>query len=225
MQNHKMKAMFIVGGYKRELQKAIDLDPNNVEARQEQIGFLTQAPGIAGGDRDRARELIEELKTIDWREGMLMQGMLLQAEEDPAGVIANYNEMIERDAGDAEARQALAFSLQAAERYPESDRHFAVLLEGDDRVRALGARYQLARSRILGEYETQQAVSYLLEYIEQLVEPVRNLPTASHAYWRLGLAYAQLDRIGEARKALEKAISLDADNDSAKDALKALRQG
>ena len=98
-----------------------------------------------------------------------------------------------------------------------------MLLGGDDSVRAQGARYQLARSRILGEYETQQAVDYLLEYIEQLVAPTRNLPTASNAYWRLGLAYEQLDRIADARKALEKAVSLDADNDSAKDALKALR--
>lgn len=92
-------------------------------------------------------------------------------------------------------------------------------------TRALGARYQLARSRILGEYGTQQAVDHLLEYIAQLAEPVRNLPSVSHAYWRLGLAYQQLERTDEARKALERAISLDAGNDSAKDALKALNQG
>jgi tetratricopeptide (TPR) repeat protein len=223
MQDQRMKAIFTVGPYKKELQKAIDLDPKNVEARQEQIGFLIEAPGFAGGDRDTARERITELKKIDWRQAMLMQGMLLQAEEDRAGANAVYGKMVERDPGDGEARQALAFSLQATERYTEADRHFAVLLEDDDRERALSARYQLARSRILGEYEAQQAVDYLLEYIEQLVEPVRNLPTASNAYWRLGLAYEQLDRTAEARKALEKAVSLDADNDSAKDALKALR--
>jgi len=223
MQNHRMKAMFTVGSYKKELQKAIDLNPKNVEARQEQIGFLIEAPGFAGGDKDKARKRIENLRAIDWRTAMLMQGMLLQAEEDRAGAIATYEKVVERDPGDGETRQALAFALQAAERYPEADRHFAVLLDDDDPARALGARYQLARSRILGEYETQQAVDYLLEYIAQLVEPARNLPTASNAYWRLGLAYEQLDRIAEARKALEKAVSLDADNDSAKDALKALR--
>ena len=51
------------------------------------------------------------------------------------------------------------------------------------------------------------------------------LPTASHAYWRLGLAYQQLERVGDARQALERALSLDDDNQQAKQALKSLNKG
>ena len=87
------------------------------------------------------------------------------------------------------------------------------------------ARYQLARSRILGEYDQQRAVDYLIGYIEAWKEGMRGLPTASHAYWRLGLAYQQLERVGDARQALERALSLDDDNQQAKQALKSLNKG
>lgn len=222
MQNHRMRAMFIVGTYKKELQRAIELDPKNVEARTEEIGFLTQAPGIAGGDKDKARARIEELKPIDWREAMIMQASLHQAEKDPDAAIAVYTKMIERDPKDDPIRQALAFSLQAKKRYVDADRHFGMLLEGDDERRAMAARYQLARSRILGEYEQQEAVEYLTDYIAKLTDEMRGLPTASHAYWRLGLAYQQLGRIEEARRSLERAVALDGENDDAKSALKSL---
>ena len=226
MQNvSKMKAMFTIGTYKKQLAKAIELDSKNVEARLEEIGFLIQAPGIAGGDKDKARRRIEEVKPLDWRQAMLMQGMLNQAEQDTDGAIATYNQMIERDGEDFEARQALAFTLQSMERYKESDVHFAALLEGDHEGRALMARYQLARSRILGEYEQQQAVDYLLGYIEKWKAEMGGLPSASHAFWRLGLAYAQLDRISDARQALERAVSLDDENKQAKEALESLGKG
>jgi tetratricopeptide (TPR) repeat protein len=224
MQNvSTIKAMFVNGSYKKELRKAIELDPKNVAALQERIGFLTHAPGIAGGDKTKARELVEELEPLDWRAAMFSLAEIHQAEQDTRGAISVYEAMLERDAEDIEALEALAFALQSAGEYRESDRHFKTLLANEDERMSLSARYQLARSRILGEYEQRQAVDHLTIYIGALTESLqRGLPTKSHAYWRMGMAHEQLQELDDARRSFEKAIALDGDNESAKDSLKKL---
>ena len=221
----KMRAMFSLGTYKKELKRAIELDPRNVEAREEQIGFFIEAPGFAGGDKKEAAAKIEELKPIDWRAAMQMQASLKRAQEDMPGVVATYEEMLRRDENDQSTRQSLAYTLQSMGRYREADRHFTTFLESEEPRLALGARYQLARSRILGEYEADVAVRYLQQYIDELGPDPRGLPSESHAYWRLGLAYQQLDRIDEARRALERAVRLDDENEEARKALKQLSRG
>ncbi len=223
MQNiSKFRATFILGSYKKELRTALELEPENIDARMEQIGFFIHAPGIAGGSMTRAQELIEELKPLSWRDAMYMQAEMYEKQEDPTMAAPTYAEIVERDAEDLEARQSLAFALQAAGKYHEADEHFMMLLEVDDPHRSLQSQYQLARSRILGEYEQEKAVEFLLAYIEGLSEAAQGLPSESNAYWRLGLAYRQLDRMDEARKALERSIALDGGNQNAKDALKGL---
>ena len=221
----KMKAMFSLGTYKKELVRAIELDPRNVEARSEQIGFLINAPGFAGGSTSKAREKIAELKPLDWREAMLFEAEIAGAEDDAEEERRIYEQMLERDKDDESVRMRLAMQLQGAGNYAEADRHLRILAESDDSRRALSARYQIARSRIIGEYETQQAVDALLAYIKQLTEPVAGLPSKSSAYWRLGMAYEQQQRIEEARRAYQTALDLDADNKQARASLKKLPRG
>jgi hypothetical protein len=54
----------------------VELDPMHVLARQERIGFLIYAPGIAGGDLERAREEIDALRNIDGAAADEMQQQL-----------------------------------------------------------------------------------------------------------------------------------------------------
>ena len=223
---NRARAIFSVGPYKKELRKAIELDSNNVEARAEEIGFLIHAPGIAGGDADRARERIAELEKLDWRDAMLQRAELFAKEENAEGRVDVYRQLVERYPDDEWVRQRLAYGLQSAGHYGESDAQFALLLESDDPRISQLARYQLARSRIIGSYEQERAAAYLLEYLDKLAEiPSEGLPQETHAYWRLGMAYEQLRRTDDARGAYEKAIRLDSDNNDARAALKKLPRG
>ena len=184
---------------------------------------MTHAPGIAGGDKQKARELVEELKPLDWRAAMFSLAEIHREEKDTERAISVYEAMVERDAEDFQALLALAFALQSAGKYRESDRQFKTLLENENDRMSLSARYQLARSRILGEYEQRRAVEHLTTYIGALTESAQpGLPTKSNAYWRLGMAYEQLRELDDARRSFEKAIALDGDNKLAKDALKKL---
>ena len=84
----KVKAMFSLGTYKSELKQALELEPDHTEARNEQIGFLVNAPGVAGGDLDQAWQRALELEKLDWRDGLRWQAVIQFKKEDVEGGLA-----------------------------------------------------------------------------------------------------------------------------------------
>jgi tetratricopeptide (TPR) repeat protein len=64
----KIKLPFLARRIKGELEKAVQLDPTSIDARHGLIEFYSQAPGIAGGSMDRAKEQAREILKLDeWR--------------------------------------------------------------------------------------------------------------------------------------------------------------
>jgi tetratricopeptide (TPR) repeat protein len=153
---------------------------------------------------------------------MYFEAIVLRDEEKNEESIVVLEVLLEENPDHADARQILAFWLQADKKFQEANEHFAVLKGSDDRRRSLAAQYQLARSRILGEFDQGKAVELLLDYLQQSPERVQGVPSSSSAHWRLGNAYEQLGQIEKARQAYTEALSLDGDNKEAKKALKNL---
>ena len=54
---------------KAEFEKAVELDPNHVDARLALIDFYTVAPGFMGGDMEKARQQAAEIKKRNGIEG------------------------------------------------------------------------------------------------------------------------------------------------------------
>jgi tetratricopeptide (TPR) repeat protein len=218
----KMKAMFTVGTYKKELQRAIDLDPGNVDALTEEVGYLGNAPGIAGGDLDKAREKAQELRKYDERAAAQMLAQIEMKDGHPDKAIQALEELVEATPDDWLSRFQLAMMLQGEERYQDADLQFAAVVDGDDRRLSLGALYQRARTRVLGKYDQEKAVELLKEYAKLPAADLTGLPSASSAHWRMGNAYEQLNRKPDARAAYQTALRLDPENKEAKKALKSL---
>jgi tetratricopeptide (TPR) repeat protein len=221
----RLKAMFSLGAYKRAIKRAIELDPRNVAARQEEIGYLMYAPSIAGGSIERARQRVDALRPIDWRAATIALAEVESQDKNPEAAIEAYGRVLEKDTDDSSCRLDLAFLLQRLERFREADRHFARLADDPDPYYALTGLYQRARSRILGTYEPELATQYLLSYIAKRPDEQRGVPSRSNAYWRLGNAYEQLARRDDARRAYRRALDLDRDNKSARMALEQLNSG
>ncbi len=224
-QASKLKAMMLLGDYKDELAAAIRLGPKNVKPRLEEIGFLLSAPGIAGGDVAKARARIEELRPLDGRGATMMEAQALRKEGNLEGAATALRGLLAKADDDHEARMSLAFTLQELKRYPEAEGELAKLLPVTVDQWSLAATYQIARTHILGRYEQMKAVDLLLDYIARVPENGAGLASKSMAYWRLGNAYEQLAQVAKAREAYQRAIALDAGNDEARKALKALRKG
>jgi tetratricopeptide (TPR) repeat protein len=130
----RIKSTFLIGTYKTELRKALELDPENVRARVEEIGFFIYAPGVIGGSETKAQERIDSLKKTAWRDAMLMQANLRREQKDPEGAIRTYEEMIGRDPEDAFAYWRLGLAYEQLGRVDEAREALekAVALDGDN---------------------------------------------------------------------------------------------
>ena len=224
MQNvNQFKAMFIVGDYKDELNRAIELDPGHLDALEERIGFLLNAPGIAGGDKKQAGKEIQSMKQLDWRRGTRLDAQIEAQHGEPGRTIELYESLLEKDAADTASRNELAFFLQQSEHYAEADEQFAVLAQAERRNISLSALYQRAKTRVLGKYEQDRAIEFLTRYVEQLPEDAPGLPDESAARWRMGMAYEQLGQTGAARRSYELSVKLNPEFEQAKQSLTALK--
>ena len=61
----KIKAIFRAKKCKGEFEKAVALDSTNVNARLDLLQYLVAAPGIAGGDKEKAKKQAEIIPGID----------------------------------------------------------------------------------------------------------------------------------------------------------------
>ena len=60
----KFKAFGRAKKGKKELERVLELDSNNISARYSLMQFYLRAPGILGGDKTRAKQLMNEMNTI-----------------------------------------------------------------------------------------------------------------------------------------------------------------
>ncbi len=63
------RAAFLVDDIRREFERAVELDPKNVEARSDLLDFYMDAPGAFGGGRDKARQQAEAIASLNKAEG------------------------------------------------------------------------------------------------------------------------------------------------------------
>lgn len=110
------KAMHIVGEFRKQAEAAIALDPARVESRDMLMQFYLQAPGIAGGDKKKARIMADEIARIDAAKGELALAEYSAAVKDTNAVEGCYRRAIAKDPKSADAHLSLASWLAAPAR-------------------------------------------------------------------------------------------------------------
>jgi tetratricopeptide (TPR) repeat protein len=222
----KIRAIASVDNYTEALERAIVLDPKNIDALQEHIGYLIHAPGIAGGDRDQAREEIGALEKVDPVAALEMRIELFRKEEDTTGQIATLKQLRLLEPENAAYDLEAALLLIETEDYEEAERLLLDTQASDEPGVALAGRYYRARWRVIAERDLGTARDLLIAYIEARGDgPLSYAPSKAAAYWRLGLAYDGLGERSAAIEALETSIELDPDFKPAAKDLKRLRRG
>jgi tetratricopeptide (TPR) repeat protein len=112
-----------------------------------------------------------------------------------------------------------ALTLQRYESYEVALKLFEKNLASE--APHLPSLYQIARTRILGEFDQEKAIESLDRYIALANETSR--PSIAAAWWRKGVAYEQLGRTEHAITCYEKCLQLDEGREEAKEALARLR--
>jgi tetratricopeptide (TPR) repeat protein len=83
--------------------KAVELDPANINARWSLMEFYRQAPSMVGGGMPGAYAQAEEIKKIDARRGRAAYASLYSADRKYAEAFALYDEVLREKPGDDDA--------------------------------------------------------------------------------------------------------------------------
>jgi tetratricopeptide (TPR) repeat protein len=116
-----LQQLILARRFKKEIDTALKLDPTNVQALRDLMEFYLLAPGIAGGDKARARSVAERIGQADAAEGFLAQARLAEMDKQSGTLEQWYCKAADAQPASYRARIALAgFYLSPGHVNPEA---------------------------------------------------------------------------------------------------------
>jgi tetratricopeptide (TPR) repeat protein len=216
----KLKAPFMARRVKKEWERAVELDPNLVDARTHLVGFYSQAPGFMGGSMDRAREQAVEIAKRNAMRGAMARGEIAEREKNTPAEEAAYQQAIAAAPDSAEGYVALADVYvrtgKASEAFATLDRY--VKRSPNDRF----APYYVGRVAGASGEQLERGESALKQF---LAAPPSDAyaPTIAGAHYRLGQIAEKRGAKDAAREHYLAAMKVNPKGQLAKRALEALR--
>jgi tetratricopeptide (TPR) repeat protein len=213
------RAPFIARNSRQSLEKAIELDPENIEARSDLMQYYLFAPGIVGGSKAKAREQAEEIRKRDAMRGHAAFGFIYGREEKYDEAETEFLAAIEVAGDRVEPYYWAGYFYSQREQYDKSFVMFETIIER--KPDEIYAYYQIGRVAAESGMNLERGKECLLRYLEST--PRWNQSSHARAYVRLGAIYEHEEKPAEARAAYESALKIDPDDRQAKDGLKNLR--
>lgn len=102
-------------------ERAVELDPKNVEARADLGEFYAEAPGIIGGGKDKSRQQAEALMSLNPAMGHWVLARVAEKDKNPELAEREYREEIAASHGGIRGWLDLANFFKYARRYSEMD--------------------------------------------------------------------------------------------------------
>jgi tetratricopeptide (TPR) repeat protein len=206
---------------KGQYEKAVELDPGNVQLRLELCLYYLLAPGIAGGNRDRAREEAEAIDSRSPLFGAYAWASIYEREKDLDRAEERLMQAVDMDTTSTlQAKYALGYFYHRNGRLADARAVFEeILARNPDDTNAM---YHIGTTYLLEEKELDRAEDLFNVYLES--DPRPDQPTRAMAHWRLGMVYDLKGERDLALEHLERAVDLNPDNKEFRAALEAARK-
>lgn len=217
MKSGMIGAMLAARKGKSEYERAVALDPANVDARFELCMYYLIAPGIVGGNKEKAREHASVLESQSRLYGSYAWAGVYEKEQDIATAESLYNVAVGLDTSStATALYGLAYFYERNKRYDQSTAVFRQIV--DNKPGDLNAVFQLGRAHVVAKTGLEEAEAAFIRYLSE--GPALDGPDEAAAHWQLGMVYDLQGRRDEALAELRKAVDLSPGNKQYRDTLK-----
>jgi len=117
-----LSAFSLAGKTREELERAVQLNPNDIDARSDLAEFYFEAPGIVGGGQDKARAQARIMAAKDPAREHWVYAHIAEKNHDSATAEREYRRMIEASNGDSEAWLSLALFYRHQKRFDDMER-------------------------------------------------------------------------------------------------------
>lgn len=191
-----LSAASLAGKTRTEFERAVDLNPKDMDARLDLAEFYLEAPGIVGGGQDKARAQAKVIGTVSPDREHWIYARIGEKNKDAAAAEREYRRVIDLSHGDAESWLNLALFLRRQKRYPEMEQ--AVVKVGQAPLTRLDALVDAAQILLRSGRSYPLAVQLLRQYLDS--GPIEEAP-AFKAHYLLGaLLEKQGDKAGAAQE-------------------------
>jgi len=216
-----LRQPFLARRIKAAVDRSIELDPDNIDAREMRWQFYVMAPRVMGGGDEKARaETAEILKRNRYR-GLLISANTATRAKDYATAERHYKTSLAEHPDSIGVASVYAFWLVARSRTTEA---FAVIDAYEKRhPSALQSLYQVGRLAAATGQQLERGEEALRKYLTAPPPPALNFPSLSVVHMRLGNIAERRGNNAAARAAYEQALKLDPRSNQARRALDGLK--
>lgn len=210
-----------VAGCAREaLERAVALDGSDVEARSWLANYYWSAPGLAGGDDDKALEQVDAIRLHDPITAHRVLATFRWGDGEHSRATDHYRAILELDPDDADAH------YQLGRLYQETGEYGAALQAVEKAVQSapemMVAYYQIGRVAALSGRGLARGKEALATYLgQESLEPAYR----ASAHWRLGMIHELEGDPDRALAEYRRGLEADPDHEELEKALSRLRRG
>ncbi len=205
-------------GARKAWEKAVALDPANLDARADLVEFHLVAPGFMGASVDEARRQADEIARRDPARGAIARASVAQHEKDLAGAESILQEALTHNPGDPHLRSSLGQLFQGEGKWEAAFAVYEAALAQD--ADSWPVLYQVGRAAALSGQHLDRGEAALRRYLGRT--PAPDEPPLAYAHYRLGMILERQGNRTGARSEYLAALKLDPALKDAKSALEKL---
>jgi tetratricopeptide (TPR) repeat protein len=200
---------------KKEFERAVALNPDNLEARFGLLQFHCFAPGIMGGDKTEARTQAREVRQRNAHQGHLAYGFLYTFTDAFDSAAQEYQAAFKTEPADVQPYYALSQLYAHQKKYAQAWEILQNLLKSHPQEEVV--YFYLGRLAMNSARNLDQGEAYLQRYLQ--TTPASGRPTLAATHLLLGYINQMQGRVEPAKSEFKKALALNPDYKQAREAL------
>ncbi len=201
---------------KASLERAVEIDPNNLEARFGLLNFYQVAPGIMGGSDARARVQALEIRKRDSLAGHRAFAAIYARDKNLAAAHKELEDAIREQPKAAKPHYFYAVQLASEKNYKDAFEHFEAAERLDPSFMPTYFRLGWLAVQSGSNYgRGEEAMRKYLAY-----SPTEEEPSHARTWYWLGQLYEKLGKKAEARQSYQASLKLAPGTKEVIDALK-----
>ena len=198
-----------------EFERAVQLAPNDVQARADLTEFYREAPGLVGGGSDKAHQIVGDTERIDPVAAAVMRAQFALKDKDYRTAEAEARTAVQESGGSAHYLLELARVYGKQKHWKDFESTIMRAIEAKNR-RPVDV-FDAADMLVGFGRNLNGAVDLLHAYLKG---PMDELGPAFRAHFLIGRAYEKMGKKAEAAQEYRSALNLASGFKSAQDALK-----
>ena len=218
---NKLKLPFLARHVKSEFDKAVALDSSSIDARHGLIEFYSRAPGIFGGDVNKAKAQAREIVMLNPMRGHVEMALLLESKDkDTVSAERELTAAIDAAPDSTYGYGSLAQFYRRHKRYAEAVAVYERVLNA--KPGWVTAHLNIGYNLVLWGEDIDRAEREVKQWLGQPPKSAAT-PTVAFAHYVLGMAYERQAKKDSARAEYQTALAINPRNTDAKKALDALK--